>query len=68
VEDARAWCRFVCPAGEFPLQLDGVSGRDFEDCKEAPALESPARQGVAAHALDAESATRLWQLSIESLA
>jgi NAD(P)-dependent dehydrogenase (short-subunit alcohol dehydrogenase family) len=52
--------------------LDGVGGRYFEDCHEAPVLDPGApetsRSGVAAYALDPEAATRLWQLSAVALA
>ncbi len=51
--------------------LDGIGGRYFEDCNEAPRLppEFPAEttvSGVAGYALDPENAARLWNLS-ESL-
>jgi NAD(P)-dependent dehydrogenase (short-subunit alcohol dehydrogenase family) len=49
-------------------QLEGVGGRYFEDCAEAPALQPPGSQGVAAYALDPEAAVRLWQVSAETLA
>jgi NAD(P)-dependent dehydrogenase (short-subunit alcohol dehydrogenase family) len=48
-------------------QLDGIGGRYFEDCNEAPLLpadfspETP--NGVAPYALDPENAARLWELS-----
>ena len=52
--------------------LDGIGGRYFEDCHEAPVLDPGApetsRSGVAAYALDPEAATRLWQLSAAALA
>jgi hypothetical protein len=46
-------------------QLDGVGGRYFEDCQVAGLNEPGTRRGVAAHALDPESATRLWKVSTE---
>ena len=51
--------------------LDGIGGRYFEDCNEAPRLppEFPGEttvSGVAGYALDPENAARLWDLS-ESL-
>ena len=48
-------------------QLDGIGGRYFEDCNQAPFLPadfSPeAANGVAPCALDPENAARLWELS-----
>jgi hypothetical protein len=48
--------------------LDGVSGRYFEDCKEAELHQPGIRRGVAAYALDPGNAARLWQLSVDTLA
>jgi NAD(P)-dependent dehydrogenase (short-subunit alcohol dehydrogenase family) len=48
--------------------LDGIGGRYFEDCNEALVGELSARNGVAAYALDPESAARLWQVSVDTLA
>jgi NAD(P)-dependent dehydrogenase (short-subunit alcohol dehydrogenase family) len=45
--------------------VEGVTGRYFEDLNEAALHRPGVRRGVAAYALDAESATRLWQLSQE---
>ena len=60
-------------------QLDGIGGRYFEDCNEAPVLYSsspgtsdhdpgsyrPMQEGgVAAYALDPENASRLWEMSL----
>jgi NAD(P)-dependent dehydrogenase (short-subunit alcohol dehydrogenase family) len=42
--------------------LEGVGGRYSEDCAEAPVLERRSG-GVAAYALDADNADRLWALS-----
>jgi NAD(P)-dependent dehydrogenase (short-subunit alcohol dehydrogenase family) len=51
--------------------LDGVTGRYFEDCNEAPEwVEGDALAGaggVAAFALDPEAAARLWDLSEENV-
>jgi NAD(P)-dependent dehydrogenase (short-subunit alcohol dehydrogenase family) len=45
--------------------VEGIGGRYFEDCDEAaPNVPGEAR-GVAAYALDPESAARLWQVSVE---
>jgi len=48
-------------------QLEGVGGRYFEDCNEAPVLDpdapSGSASGVAAYALDPASAERLWDVS-----
>jgi NAD(P)-dependent dehydrogenase (short-subunit alcohol dehydrogenase family) len=48
--------------------LDGVGGRYFEDCHEAAPHEPGTRTGVAPHALDPEAATRLWDVSVRTLA
>jgi NAD(P)-dependent dehydrogenase (short-subunit alcohol dehydrogenase family) len=63
-------------------QLEGIGGHYFEDCNEAPVLDStspgtsgddpssyrPLQQGgVAAYALDPENASRLWELSLAML-
>jgi NAD(P)-dependent dehydrogenase (short-subunit alcohol dehydrogenase family) len=47
--------------------LEGIGGRYFEDCNEAAPNELGSARGVATHALDAESAERLWQVSVETL-
>jgi NAD(P)-dependent dehydrogenase (short-subunit alcohol dehydrogenase family) len=53
--------------------LDGVSGRYFQNSNEAPvidpALSGPEAEpvGVAQHALDPESAARLWDLSAKAV-
>jgi hypothetical protein len=47
-------------------QLDGIGGRYFEDCNEAPVVEPDvegAGSGVAAYAVDAANAEQLWELS-----
>jgi NAD(P)-dependent dehydrogenase (short-subunit alcohol dehydrogenase family) len=50
--------------------LDGIGGRYFEDCNEAEVIdptdsEQDPRSGVAAYALDADNALRLWDVSLE---
>jgi NAD(P)-dependent dehydrogenase (short-subunit alcohol dehydrogenase family) len=50
--------------------LQGVSGRYFADCNEAPVVDSsftgpPRGFGVAPYALDPDNASRLWELSLE---
>ena len=62
--------------------LDGIGGRYFEDCNEAPVLDpispgtsrpdpgtyGPMQQGgVAAYALDPKNASRLWDVSLAML-
>jgi hypothetical protein len=50
-------------------RLAGIGGRYFEDCNEAEVVsggESLPR-GVAPYALDPESATRLWEASVQML-
>lgn len=62
-------------------QLEGIGGRYFEDCNQAPVLTNdPADQtgpgsdrpleegGVADYALDPDNARRLWELSLAALA
>lgn len=47
--------------------LDGVGGRYFEDCHEAPVIhrrDETTIAGVAPYALDPENAARLWDLSV----
>ncbi|KOV73593.1 MULTISPECIES: SDR family NAD(P)-dependent oxidoreductase [unclassified Streptomyces] len=44
--------------------VDGVTGRYFEDCQEAAPHTPGVRRGVAAHAIDPDSARKLWDLSI----
>ncbi|MET9043424.1 SDR family NAD(P)-dependent oxidoreductase [Streptomyces sp. NPDC004362] len=45
--------------------VEGVTGRYFEDCNEAGPHRPGVRRGVAGHAVDPQSAARLWQLSID---
>ncbi|GAA0905369.1 SDR family NAD(P)-dependent oxidoreductase [Virgisporangium aurantiacum] len=47
--------------------LEGVGGRYFEDVDEAGLNKPGERTGVAAYALDPESASRLWAVSEETL-
>jgi NAD(P)-dependent dehydrogenase (short-subunit alcohol dehydrogenase family) len=50
--------------------LEGVGGRYFEDCNEALTVDKVTEttpSGVAAYALDAANARRLWELSLELL-
>jgi NAD(P)-dependent dehydrogenase (short-subunit alcohol dehydrogenase family) len=48
--------------------LDGIGGRYFEDCAEAgPVQEGNSRRGVAAYALDPDSAARLWTVTEATL-
>jgi NAD(P)-dependent dehydrogenase (short-subunit alcohol dehydrogenase family) len=49
-------------------QLDGIGGRYFEDCSEAPVIHRRGEAGfggVAPYALDPDNATRLWEVSLE---
>jgi len=49
-------------------QLDGIGGRYFEDCNQAPVRDPGTRDntiyGVAAYALDPANANRLWETSL----
>src|SRR3954454_19175900 len=48
--------------------VDGVGGRYFEDCNEAPVLDGrpdAGMGGVAPYALDPGNAWRLWEVSLE---
>ncbi|OEV09610.1 SDR family NAD(P)-dependent oxidoreductase [Streptomyces nanshensis] len=47
--------------------VEGVGGRCFEDCNEAPLNAPGSHRGVAPHATDPEAAERLWQVSVETL-
>jgi NAD(P)-dependent dehydrogenase (short-subunit alcohol dehydrogenase family) len=47
-------------------RLAGIGGRYFEDCNEAE-VASDSFNGVAAYALDPQSAERLWEVSVEML-
>ncbi len=49
-------------------QLDGVSGRYFEDCNEAEVIaRREGSSGVAPFALDPDNARHLWDVSLELL-
>jgi NAD(P)-dependent dehydrogenase (short-subunit alcohol dehydrogenase family) len=57
-------------AAASPL-LDGVTGRYFEDCNQAPKVSRAPEGtagGVAPYALDPSNATRLWDLSLDLIA
>jgi NAD(P)-dependent dehydrogenase (short-subunit alcohol dehydrogenase family) len=47
--------------------VEGVTGRYFEDAREAAPYVDGLRRGVAAHAIDPDAAARLWQLSLDLL-
>jgi NAD(P)-dependent dehydrogenase (short-subunit alcohol dehydrogenase family) len=48
--------------------LDGIGGRYFEDCNQAPVIDPDAPHttifGVAAYALDPANANRLWEVTL----
>jgi NAD(P)-dependent dehydrogenase (short-subunit alcohol dehydrogenase family) len=49
-------------------ELEGIGGRYFEDCNEAPVVHRRPESGmggVASYALDPGSAWRLWEVSLE---
>jgi NAD(P)-dependent dehydrogenase (short-subunit alcohol dehydrogenase family) len=48
--------------------VDGVAGRYFEDCNEAGPDQPGRNDGVKSYALDPETAQRLWQVSLDTLA
>lgn len=48
-------------------EVAGVGGRYFEDCNEAEVVHERADKGVAAFAVDADNARRLWDVSLELL-
>ena len=50
--------------------LEGISGRYFADCNEAPVVDStftgpPRGFGVAPYGLDPDNGSRLWDLSLD---
>lgn len=45
--------------------VEGVTGRYFEDCNEAAPHQPGIRRGIAAYALDADAAARLWRVSLD---
>jgi NAD(P)-dependent dehydrogenase (short-subunit alcohol dehydrogenase family) len=52
-------------------QLEGIGGRYFEDCNEAPTIHRRGEAGlggVAPYALDRDNAERLWEVSLGLLA
>ena len=52
-------------------QLEGIGGRYFQDCNEAPVVDPISTQssgaGVASYAVDPSNAKRLWELSLGTL-
>ena len=65
IEQGAATSVFVATS---PL-LEGVGGRYFEDCHEAEVVpQLNGLSGVVPHALDAEAARRLWDVSEQLLA
>jgi NAD(P)-dependent dehydrogenase (short-subunit alcohol dehydrogenase family) len=52
-------------------ELDGIGGRYFQDCNEAPVVDPATAEetgaGVADYAVDPANAERLWQLSEATL-
>ena len=52
-------------------ELDGIGGRYFQDCNEAPVVDPATAEetgaGVAGYAVDPVNAERLWQLSAATL-
>ena len=52
-------------------QLDGIGGRYFEDCNQAPVRDPGTPDntiyGVAAYAIDPGNARRLWEISLQLL-
>jgi len=52
-------------------ELDGIGGRYFQDCNEAPVVDPATVEetgaGVAGYAVDPANAERLWQLSAATL-
>lgn len=59
VEQGAATSVFVATSP----QLEGIGGRYYEDCAEAPVVERRDEGGVARYALDPDNADRLWELS-----
>ncbi|KAA8886244.1 SDR family NAD(P)-dependent oxidoreductase [Nocardia colli] len=51
-------------------QLDGIGGRYFDDCRQAPAVERNygSAKGVAIYALNEANAERLWDISLDLIA
>ena len=67
VEEGAATSVFVATS---PV-LDGIGGRYFENCQEAPVVDPEIGQerqlGVAAYALDPQTAEKLWDVSLQML-
>jgi NAD(P)-dependent dehydrogenase (short-subunit alcohol dehydrogenase family) len=67
VDEGAATSIFVATS---PL-LDGIGGRYFENCQEAPVVDPEIgherQQGVAAYALDPQTAEQLWDVSLRML-
>jgi hypothetical protein len=57
------------PTGRYESspEVDGVTGRYYEDCAEAPVIHEREGHtgGVAPYVLDRDNADRLWQISEE---
>lgn len=69
---ARAWKTVEQGAATSVLLaasplLEGVGGRYFEDCAEAPLHTPGSVSGVAPYALDPAAAERLWDVSLHTL-
>jgi NAD(P)-dependent dehydrogenase (short-subunit alcohol dehydrogenase family) len=66
VEEGAATSVWVATSSE----LEGIGGRYFADCQEAPLVDGEARDmtKVAPHALEPATARRLWDVSIDMLA
>jgi hypothetical protein len=47
--------------------LQGIGGRYFEDCNQARSSQPGTGRGVAPYALDPDAATRLWEISLQTL-
>src|SRR6202020_106906 len=47
--------------------LDGIGGRHFADCNPAGPRQPGTGCGVAPYALDPDAATRLWEISLQTL-
>ncbi|WP_371786085.1 SDR family NAD(P)-dependent oxidoreductase [Streptosporangium subroseum] len=47
--------------------VDGVTGKYFEDCREAAPHTPGLRRGFAAYAVDPDAAARLWRMSLDMI-
>jgi NAD(P)-dependent dehydrogenase (short-subunit alcohol dehydrogenase family) len=67
VEEGAATSVFVATS----RLLDGIGGRYFENCQEAPVVDPKIgherQMGVAAYALDPRTAEQLWDVSLQML-